>query len=156
MCKQILILHSDETMGAVLRAILSGDGHEVQTDASLSAAGIEKRGFDLILADHCHKQLPLARRAPKPRVILLTRGSANERLPEHHAALATGFSLAELRAAVAGTNRTSCRRFLPKLLLRTLRSLSTILARSKVVAFGFAPTPSVLPVTKTPDWALSR
>jgi CheY-like chemotaxis protein len=110
MCKRILILAPNELMRASLRAILSGDGHQVQTSGDLSDAPRLLSGgpFDVVFAnsncsDGLAQLLQLKLQYPKLRFVLMTSCSV-ENASENTIALSKPFSLSDIRAAAAGTS----------------------------------------------------
>jgi DNA-binding response OmpR family regulator len=119
MMKKILVLHPDELMRESLRVILSGDGHQVQAAECIEEVASESSQFDLILAGSWPEQLVNNRRQPKPRVIMLSSAGAEEEISQNEVVLARPFSLADLRAAVAGTSRLSRPAFISQLVRRT-------------------------------------
>jgi CheY-like chemotaxis protein len=109
MCKSILVIAPNDLMRASLRAILSGDGHQVQTSGDLSDAPrlLSGASFEVVFAnsncpDGLANLLHLKLQFPKLRLVLMTSCPA-EKAPENTIVLSKPFSLSDIRAAAAGT-----------------------------------------------------
>jgi CheY-like chemotaxis protein len=110
MCKRILIIAPNDLMRDSLRAVLSGDGHQVQTSGDLSDAPRLLSGapFDVVFAnsnrsDGLVQLLQLKLQYPKLRLVLMTSWPV-ERASENIIVLIKPYSLSDIRAAAAGTS----------------------------------------------------